>query len=282
MRHPDTMGRHEVESFLKHLAIEGNVSGSTQNQALSALLFLYNVVLDRQLGRVDVMWAKKPKNLPVVLTKDEVNAVLTQLSGIPLLVAQLLYGGGLRLNEALQIRIKDVDFGQKLLVIQDGKGHKDRTTMLPDRVIPSLQKHLNIVQQLHYDELQNGRGYVSLPYALARKYPNANQEWIWQFVFPSRTLSRDPQNEADQTMYRHHLHETTIQRAVREAGRTSKINKRVTPHVLRHSFATHLLERGTDIRTIQQLLGHKDLNTTMIYTHVVNRGVMGVRSPLDD
>ncbi len=281
-QHPNTMGRAEVEAFLKHLAVEGNVAGSTQNQALSALLFLYGVVLERPVGHVDVMWAKKPKNLPVVLTRKEIDKVFQKLSDVPLLVSQLLYGGGLRLNEALSLRVKDVDFGQKLIVVHDGKGHKDRTTTLPDKVVATLQAHLKTTQQIHYHDLQLGQGYTSLPYALARKYPNANQEWLWQYIFPSRTLSRDPRNEDDQTLYRHHLHDTTIQKAVRSAAKEAKINKRVTPHVFRHSFATHLLERGIDIRTIQQLMGHKNLNTTMIYTHVVNRGMMGVRSPLDD
>ncbi len=280
-RHPLEMGRAEVEQFLAHLAVDNHVSASTQNQALSALLFLYNYVLEQPIGYIDVLWAKKPKRLPVVLTRHEVNRIIACLAGTPLLVVQLLYGGGLRLNEALGLRVKDVDFGQRLLIVRDGKGFKDRTTTFPDIVIPTLKQHLEQVRLKHHGDLQQGYGRVSLPNALAKKYPNANREWVWQFVFPSSTLSRDPQSSND-TLYRHHLHASTIQRAVKQAVKKAHIEKRISPHTFRHSFATHLLERGTDIRTIQQLFGHKDLNTTMIYTHVVNRGAMGVRSPLDE
>lgn len=279
-RHPSEMGKPQVEQFLTHLAVNGDVAASTQNQALSALIFLYKQVLDQPLGHVEVMWAKKPTRLPVVLTQTEVARVLAQLNGVPLLVAQLLYGGGLRLSEALSLRVQDIDFGQRLLVVRNGKGHKDRTSTLPDRCVQPLQIQLQRVQHLHHRDLQDGNGRVSMPNALAKKYPNAAREWVWQFVFPSKSLSRDPQSETV-TLYRHHLHDSSIQRPVKAAAKRAGIQKRVSPHVFRHSFATHLLERGTDIRTIQQLLGHKDLKTTMVYTHVVNRGAMGVPSPLD-
>jgi integron integrase len=280
-QHPAEMGRPEVEAFLKHLAVEGNVAASTQNQALSALLFLYNEVLEKPIGYVDVLWAKKPKRLPIVLTRTEVKAVLDQMKGVPLLVSQLLYGSGLRVTEGLRLRVQDVDFGQRLLVVRDGKGQKDRTAPLPEMAVTALQQHLAEVEALHHQDLQRGFGRAPLPNALARKYPNAETEWQWQFVFPSTTLSTKPRAN-DGTLYRFHLHESTIQRAVKQAAAAAKIPKRVSPHTFRHSFATHLLERGTDIRTIQELLGHKNLQTTMIYTHVVNRGAMGVRSPLDD
>jgi len=280
-RHPEEMGNVEVEAFLTHLAVEGHVAASTQNQALSALLFLYGEVLDKPLHEVDVTWAKKPVRLPIVLTKAEVSDVMQYLSGVPLLVTQLLYGGGLRLTEGLGLRIQDVDFGQKMIVVRDGKGQKDRTTTLPDAIVQPLSIHLQMVKAKHHRELQQGNGRAPLPTALAKKYPNAESEWVWQFVFPSKTLSKNPRGE-DTRLYRYHLHESTIQRAVREAAKQAGISKRVTPHVFRHSFATHLLEAGYDIRTIQELLGHKDVQTTMIYTHVAQRGVMGVRSPLDE
>ena len=279
-RHPIEMGRKDVEEFLRYLAVEGNVAASTQNQALSALLFLYNEVLTKPIDWVDVTWAKKPTRLPVVLTRDEVKLVLNKLSGVPLLIVQLLYGGGLRLTECLRLRVKDIDFGQKLVVVRDGKGQKDRTTTLPDSIVLSLQNHLKKVREKHYDDLESGYGRVPLPTALNRKYPNAEREWIWQFVFPSKTLSKNPRSD-DGTLYRYHLHESTVQRAVKQAAKKTNISKRISPHTFRHSFATHLLEAGYDIRTIQELLGHSDVKTTMIYTHVAQRGVLGVRSPLD-
>ncbi len=280
-RHPQEMGVPEIEEFLRYLAVKRNVAASTQNQALSALLFLYRELLNHPIEWVNVTWAKKPEHLPVVLTKKEVKAVIDRLSGVPLLVVQLLYGGGLRVNECLRLRVKDVDFGQKLLVVRHGKGGKDRTTTLPDKVIPSLQLHLDSVRRLHRQDLEQGYGRVSLPYALARKYPNADRQWQWQYVFPSKNLSRNPREEED-ILRRHHLHPSSVQKAVKRAAAAAGIRKHVTPHTFRHSFATHLLEAGYDIRTIQELLGHKDVKTTMIYTHVVNRGVLGVRSPLDD
>lgn len=279
-RHPTEMGKEEVEAFLTYLAVDQHVSASTQNQALSALLFLYNEVLQKPPGWIDVTWAKKPERLPVVLTREEVRAVLAQLSGGILLIVQLLYGAGLRLNECLSLRVQDIDFGQRLIVVRDGKGQKDRTTTLPERVVPDLHKHLAVVQKQHHADLQKGNGRAPLPDALDRKYVNAEREWVWQFVFPSKTLSRNPRADHD-TLYRFHVHESTVQRAVKTAAGKAGISKRINPHVFRHSFATHLLEAGHDIRTIQELLGHKDVKTTMIYTHVLNKGPLGVRSPLD-
>jgi integron integrase len=279
-RHPAEMGKADVEDFLAHLAMDRNVAASTQNQALSALLFLYRVVLDQPVEWVDMAWSKKPERLPVVLTQGEVKAVMAQLSGVPSLVVRLLYGGGLRVREGIGLRVQDVDFGQRLLVIRDGKGNKDRTTTLPDVVVPALQAHLEKIRALHYRDLEAGNGRAPLPDALAKKYVNAETRWVWQFVFPSARLSRNPRG--DDTLYRFHIHESTIQKAVRKAAVRADVKKRVTPHVFRHSFATHLLERGVDIRTIQELMGHKHVKTTMIYTHVVNQGVMGVRSPLDE
>lgn len=279
-RHPAEMGKAEMEDFLAHLAMGRNVAASTQNQALSALLFLYRVVLEQPVEWVDMLWSKKPERLPIVLTQKEVKAVMAQLSGVPLLIAQLLYGGGLRVRECTDLRVQDVDFGQRLLVIRDGKGNKDRTTTLPDAVVPILQAHLEKTRELHYCDLEVGNGRAPLPDALAKKYVNAETQWVWQYVFPSARLSKNPRG--DDTLYRFHIHESTIQKAVRKAAIRADIKKRVTPHIFRHSFATHLLERGVDIRTIQELMGHKNVKTTMIYTHVVQRGVMGVRSPLDE
>lgn len=279
-RHPAEMGRPEVEEFLRYLAVEGDVTSSTQNQALSALIFLYKVVLNAPLGHVDVLWAKKRKRLPVVLTRQEVIAIFKHLREEPLVVAQLLYGAGLRLNECLGLRVQDVDLNTRQITVRNGKGGVDRTTVLPKALIPALRKQLERVRQLHHKDLEQGMGRASLPNALARKYLSANREWVWQFIFPSKTLSTDPRSD-DGVLYRHHLHDSTIQKAVRAAALSTNIGKRVSPHVFRHSFATHLLENGTDIRKIQTLLGHKDLNTTMIYTHVANIDSMSVRSPLD-
>ncbi len=279
-RHPEEMGKEEVEAFLVHLAVEQHVAASTQNQALSAILFLYNEVLEAPLGWLEITWAKKPERLPVVLTREEVKAVFAQLSGEILLIVQLLYGAGLRLNECLGLRVQDIDFGQNLIVVRDGKGQKDRTTVLPERIVPALRHQLETVRKQHHADLQKGHGRAPLPDALERKYVNAEREWVWQFVFPSKTLSQNPRANHD-TLYRFHLHDSTVQRAVRSAAKKAGVSKRVSPHVFRHSFATHLLESGSDIRTIQELLGHKDVRTTMIYTHVVNKGPLGVRSPLD-
>lgn len=239
-KHPAEMGKLEIEDFLAHLAVEKNVAASTQNQALSALLFLYRDVLNQPVPWVDVLWAKKPQRLPVVLTKEEVQAVMLHLQGESRLIVQLLYGGGLRVIECLRLRVKDIDFGQQHIMVRDGKGFKDRTTTLPQMVIRPIRQHLESVKKQHYDDLAAGYGRVSLPNALAEKYPQANTEWQWQYVFPSRSLSKDPQSD-DETLYRHHLHPSSVQKAVRQAAKKAKIAKHVTPHTFRHSFATHLV-----------------------------------------
>ncbi|HLA74526.1 MAG TPA: integron integrase, partial [Gammaproteobacteria bacterium] len=278
-RHPETMGAEEIEGFLTHLAVEGKVAASTQNQAKSALLFLYREVLGEKLPWLDnVTQAKVPERVPVVLTVEEARAVLSRLSGSHWLVASLLYGAGLRLMEALRLRVKDVEFMRHEIVVREGKGFKDRVTMLPDSVVSPLKLHLAKVKALHQEDLANGRGEVYLPFALDKKYPNAKYEWGWSYIFPSAKLSVDPRSGV---MRRHHLDEKGIQRAMKQAVRDAGIVKPATPHTLRHSFATHLLQSGYDIRTVQELLGHKDVSTTMIYTHVLNRGGKGVRSPLD-
>ncbi len=278
-RHPKDMGALEVEAFLTHLAVAGKVSASTQNQAKSALLYLYREVLEIQLPWLDnVTQAKAPKRLPVVLTVAEVQAVLSGLKGTHLLIASLLYGGGMRLMEALRLRVKDVDFARHEIVIREGKGFKDRVTMLPESVAASLKAHLVKVKALHDEDLTQGFGEVYLPFALDKKYPNAGREWGWQYVFPSRNLSVDPLSGKTR---RHHVDEKGVQRAVKQAVRDAGLVKPATPHTLRHSFATHLLQNGYDIRTVQELLGHSDVSTTMIYTHVLNKGGKGVVSPLD-
>lgn len=278
-RHPAEMGAVEVEAFLTHLAVEENVAASTQNQARSALLFLYKEVLGSELPWLNnVEQAKKPRRLPVVLNEDEVREVLARLGNVHWLVAALLYGAGLRLMEALRLRVQDVDFKRREILVRNGKGFKDRVTMLPDRVVSRLQGHLATVRGLHEKDLAEGFGEVHLPYALERKYPAAGKSWGWQYVFPSGNRSVDPRSGKTR---RHHLDEQTIQRAVKQAVRSAGIVKAATPHTLRHSFATHLLQKGQDIRTVQELLGHEDVQTTMIYTHVLNRGGHGVTSPLD-
>lgn len=278
-RHPQTMGAAEVQAFLTDLAVTRHVAASTQNQALSALLFLYKEVLHQGIPWLeDVIRAKKPKKLPVVLTRDEVKRLLHHLEEPAWLMASLLYGSGLRLMECLRLRVKDVDFTMRQLTVREGKGAHDRVTMLPDSVHEPLQRHLYTVQQLHALDLEEGYGRVYLPYALERKYPNASQEWGWQYVFPAATRSRDPRSGLTR---RHHVLPLVLQRAVKAAVRRAGIVKAASCHSLRHSFATHMLEQGADIRTVQELLGHKDLNTTMIYTHVLQRGARGTRSPLD-
>lgn len=280
-QHPKDLGATEVEQFLTHLAVVGKVAASTQNQAKSALLFLYKEVLELELPWLDdVERAKVPKRLPVVLTQQEVQAILKQLNGTNHLVVSLLYGTGMRILEVLRLRVKDVDFARKEILIRDGKGFKDRVTMLPVSVIAPLKAHLERVKSLHEQDLQAGYGSVFLPYALAKKYPYAARDWAWQYVFPSQKLSVDPRSE-DATTRRHHVQDQAIQRAVRQAVRDAGISKPATPHTFRHSFATHLLESGYDIRTVQELLGHSDVATTMIYTHVLNKGGRGVSSPLD-
>jgi len=278
-RHPKDMGAAEVEAFLTHLAIEGHVSASTQNQAFSALLFLYREVLHRELDApVHALRAKESRHIPAMLTREEVRQVIAQLSGVYQLQARLLYGSGLRLLECLRLRVKDIDFQRRAITVRDTKGNEDRITMLPDSVIEPLKEHLQRVRRLHEEDLAKGYGSVYLPDALDRKYPNASREWIWQYVFPSDRLSTDPRSGV---VRRHHLDESGLQKAVRAAARAAGINKRVTCHTFRHSFATHLLENGYDIRTVQELLGHKNVKTTMIYTHVLQRGGLAVRSPLD-
>lgn len=278
-RHPREMGPAQVEAFLTDLAVEGKVAASTQNQAKSALLFLYREVLEEELPWLDgVERAQEPKRLPVVLTREEVAAVLAALPPICDLIAGLLYGSGLRILEAVRLRVKDVEFSRKEILVRDGKGFKDRITMLPGKLVEPLTKHLERVRTLHERDLAAGNGAVYLPYALARKYTHAPKEWGWQYVFPARQLSRDPRSGA---VRRHHLGDQVVQRAVRQAVRDAGVVKPATPHTFRHSFATHLLESGYDIRTVQELLGHSDVRTTMIYTHVLNRGGRGVRSPLD-
>ncbi|HRQ39773.1 MAG TPA: integron integrase [Chloroflexota bacterium] len=280
-RHPNEMGKVEIEAFLTHLAVEKNVAASTQNQALQAILFLYREVLEQPLDfNIQAMRAKRPQRLPTVLNKEEVNLVIAELGGVPKLVVQLLYGSGLRVNEALSLRVKDIDFKRQEIIVRAGKGNKDRVTVLPTALAQPLQEHLRQVRRQHERDLARGEGRAPLPYALASKYPNANREWSWQFIFPSSTLSTDPRAD-DGVLYRYHLHESAVQRAVKAAGQRAKVAKPVSPHAFRHSFAIHMLEAGYDIRTVQELLGHKDVKTTMIYTHVLNKGPLGVRSPLD-
>ena len=278
-RHPKDMGRAEVEAFLTHLAVVGKVAASTQNQAKSAILFLYREVLGIELPWLDnVEQAKSPKRLPVVLTVDEVHAVLDRTTGTPGLMLRLMYGTGMRVMECARLRVKDVDFGRREILIREGKGFKDRVTMLPGSLAVPLQEQLARVRQLHGRDLAAGFGEVYLPFALERKYPKAARDWGWQYVFPSARLSTDPRSGV---IRRHHADDKALQRALRQATREAGVHKPATPHTLRHSFATHLLQAGYDIRTVQELLGHADVSTTMIYTHVLNRGGRGVRSPLD-
>jgi integron integrase len=278
-RHPAQMGAAEVTEFLTSLAIRDRVAASTQNQALSALLFLYRQVLDVELPWLDdVVRAKRPQRLPVVLTRAEVRAVLERLDGVPRLMAFLLYGAGLRLLECCRLRVKDVDLETNQIVVRDGKGKRDRVTMLPAAVKLDLIRHIDRVRQQHEQDLLRGAGWVELPSALGRKYPNAGRGWGWQWVFPATRPYLEPLTGQRR---RHHLHESVLQRAVKDAVRAAAIPKPASCHSFRHSFATHLLEDGQDIRTVQELLGHQDVSTTMIYTHVLNRGPAGVRSPAD-
>lgn len=278
-RHPSSMGGKEVNAFLTSLAVDGNVSASTQSQALSALLFLYRDVLNDPLPWMDdLIRARHRFRIPVVLTPEEVRHLLDHLGGTPRLIALLLYGGGLRLLECLRLRVKDVNFARHEIYVRDTKGRRDRVTTLPRRAENDLREHLEESRKLHQRDLAAGAGLVVLPDALSRKLPSAAKEWPWQWVFPASTRWRDPRTGIE---YRHHLHETVMQRAIRKAVIDAGFDKRVTCHTLRHSFATHLLERGQDIRTVQELLGHRDVATTMIYTHVLRLGAKGVRSPAD-
>jgi integron integrase len=278
-RHPREMGQAEVTGFLNHLASELTVASATQNQALAALLFLYKEVLNQPLPWLDGLErANRPTRVPTVLSIAEVQRLLGRMRGVKWLMASMLYGSGLRLRECLKLRVKDVDFDYRQILVRDGKGAKDRVTVLPDSVIEPLQEHLRRARALHDADLVNGYGDVELPDAIARKYPRAPYEWGWKFVFPSHKLSTDPATGA---IRRHHVYENYVIRGVKEAARAARIAKHVSCHTLRHSFATHLLQSGQDIRTVQELLGHSDVSTTMIYTHVLNRGGHGVKSPLD-
>jgi len=278
-RHPKEMAEAEINAFLTHLAVEGRVSPSTQTQALCALLFLYRSVLDKEIGELEgLVRARRRRKLPVVLAPEEVRHILAHVEGVDHLLLALLYGTGMRLMEVLRLRVKDIDFSFDQITVRDGKGAKDRVTMLPASLKTGLQKHLEEVKRLHASDLRAGSGRVYLPHALARKYPNAEAEWGWQFVFPAAGFSIDPRTGERR---RHHLHERTLQRAFHDAARKAGITKHATCHTLRHSFATHLLMGGYDIRTVQELLGHQSVKTTMIFTHVLNKGGKGVRSPVD-
>ncbi|VAX04381.1 Tyrosine recombinase XerD [hydrothermal vent metagenome] len=270
----------KVEAFLTHLAVQANVAASTQNQAFNALVFLFKRVLKQPLENVSVTRSRnKEPRIPVVLTRDEVKQVLALLEGSSELVVKLLYGCGLRITEAVRLRVQDIDYGYKQVTVRNGKGNKDRVTPFPGNLEPLIKNHLERVQLIHEQDLQKGYGAVYLPFALARKYPQAETEWNWQYVFPSRQLSEDPRSKVTR---RHHLDQSVVNKAIKQAVRRAGIVKKVSAHTFRHSFATHLLQRGTDIRTIQSLLGHRDLQTTMIYTHVLKQGGEGVVSPLED
>jgi integron integrase len=278
-RHPSALGPVEVEAFLSSLAVERNVAAATQNQAKAALLFLYKEVLGVELPWLDgIERAKVPTRVPTVLTREEAARVLARLQGVHRLIGGLLYGSGLRILECMRLRVKDVEFSRREIVVRDGKGHKDRVTMLPLRVAPALRDQMEHAREIHRGDLAEGHGAVWLPYALARKSPGAAREWAWQYVFPADARSADPR---DGVVRRHHLGEQAFQRAMKNAVRAASIAKPATPHTLRHSFATHLLDAGYDIRTVHELLGHSDVSTTMIYTHVLNRGGRGVVSPVD-
>jgi integron integrase len=279
LQHPRNCGAVEVQWFLSHLANAGHVAASTQNQARSALLFLYRDVLGAELPWLEgIDVAKRPARLPVVLTRQEVQRLLAPTHGTTGLVLRLLYGTGMRILEALRLRVKDVDFSRREIVVREAKGFRDRVTMLPETPSGHLARHIERVQSLHQSDVRDGHGSVYLPYALERKYPNAGREWIWQYVFPSERFSTDPRSGV---FRRHHMDPQAVQRALRDALRTAGVHRHATPHTLRHSFATHLLDSGYDIRTVQELLGHQDVSTTMIYTHVLNKGGRAVRSPID-
>jgi integron integrase len=278
-RHPAHMGKPEIEAFLTHLAVKEKVAAATQNQALNALLFLYRQVLEKPIDfPLASVRARRRKRMPTVLSKAEAQRLLPCVEQPYQLMINLLYGSGLRVSECVRIRVKDIEFEQRYLALRDGKGAKDRVTLLPESLIPELKNHLQRVRLIHKRDLRQGYGTVYLPHALARKYPEAAREWIWQYAFPSPNLSIDPRSGVTR---RHHISTSAVQKALRRAVQLARIEKRVTCHTLRHSFATHLLENGSDIRTVQDLLGHKDVKTTMIYTHVLKRGPFAVQSPLD-
>ncbi len=285
-KHPKDMGAEEIQKFITYLAVEKNVAASTQNQALSAILFLYRHVLQIEIELPsDLIRAEKSKTLPVVLTHQEAMLVISKMNGLPQLMAKILYGSGLRLTECMRLRVKDIDFGNHQIVIRDGKGEDDRVTILPDSLVPALKRQIETVRRIHQTDLGDGFGEVWLPYALERKYPNASRELNWQYLFPASALSVDP---ASRKTMRHHADPSILQKAIRAAALQANIQKPVSPHTFRHSFATQLLQAGYDIRTVQELLGHKDVKTTMIYTHVLQRGGLAViakhpvgKSPLD-
>jgi len=279
-RHPQQMGAEEVQAYISYLANERQLAASTQNQALSAILFLYKYVLQRAMPLpTDLIRPNRPQRLPTVLSHQEVRSVIDCMSGTTKLITQLLYGTGLRVSECLELRVKDLDFLNHQIFVRAGKGENDRTTILPDSLIVDLKSQIEIARLVHQKDLKEGFGEVSLPYALARKYPNAPKEFAWQYVFPSLNRSVDP---VSKKIKRYHLDTSVVQKAVHQAAKTARIDKPVTPHTFRHCFATQLLQNGYDIRTVQELLGHKDVKTTMIYTHVLQRGAMAVKSPLDD
>lgn len=280
VRHPVHLDVTNLEEFLTYLAVEENVAAATQNQALSAVLFLYKHVLERPLPdhKLESVRARRSKHLPTVLSKDQVRTLLACLTGTNRLLAELLYGAGLRVSECVRLRVKQLDFAQMQIVVRDGKGKKDRVTVLPESTASSLRKHLIRVKRVHENDLTEGLGAVYLPHALERKYPQASRDWPWQWVFPSPQISTDPRSGLRR---RHHISRSGLRKAVQRAADLADLTKHVTPHTLRHSFATHLLENGYDIRTVQDLLGHKHVQTTMVYTHVLNRGGLAVRSPLD-
>ncbi len=279
-RHPREMAAPEINQFLTHLVVDRKASASTQNQAISAILFLYRNVLKTELDEtaIDFVRPQKGKRVPTVLSKDEARAILARMTPPYQLMTQIMYGSGLRLMECLRLRIKDIDFDNHRIIIYDGKGGDDRVTMLPDSLINPLRQHLAQVKQTHQKDLADGFGSVYMPYGLGKKFPAAHQQWIWQYLFPASSLSKDPETGI---VRRHHIHETALQKAVTAAAKAANLQKRVSPHTFRHSFATHLLQNGYDIRTVQELLGHKDVKTTMIYTHVLQRGGLAVKSPLD-
>ena len=278
-RHPKEMGKAEIESFLSHLVIQRNVASSTQNQAFNAILFLYDHVLETKMPEeIQSIRSKNPVRVPTVMTREETHKMIAVMSGVHQLMAKMMYGCGLRVLECLRLRVKDIDFCLNQIVVRDGKGKKDRITVLPEGIKSDIEKHLQYVHRTHQEDLRRGFGRVYLPYALNRKYPAADKQWGWQYVFPSKTLSIDPRSAIKR---RHHMHESSIRKAIHKAAKISGIVKPVGCHTLRHSFATDLLMDGYDIRTVQELLGHKDVSTTMVYTHVLNRGGRGVVSPLD-
>ena len=278
-RHPKDMGEREVEAFLTWLAVEKNVAKSTQNQAFNALIFLYRQVLKRPLeGRVDAVRSRKKQRLPVVMSKEEAHRVLSAMNGTTQLMTKLFYGSGLRLMECIRLRVKDIDFELNEIRVHSGKGDRDRLVPLPESIKTALKTHIERIKLIHEHDLAEGNGEVYLPQALARKYPNAGKEWEWQYVFPSSKISRDPRKNV---IRRHHMDPSSLDRAIKRAVKLAGVTKRITSHTFRHSFATHLLQTGTDIRTIQSLLGHNDVSTTMIYTHVLRQGGQGVKSPLD-